>query len=47
MGWGSLASGGVSAHVIPGDHYGMMKPPSVQRVAEILKAEMEGGSSIR
>ena len=47
MGWGELASGGVSAHVIPGDHYSMMKPPAVQRVAEILKAAMEGGSSLR
>ena len=46
MGWGELAAGGVSAHVIPGDHYSVLKPPAVQRVAEILKAAMRGGSAL-
>jgi thioesterase domain-containing protein/acyl carrier protein len=46
MGWDTLAAGGVSAHVIPGDHYSMMRLPAVQRVAEILKAEMEGNAAV-
>jgi thioesterase domain-containing protein len=40
LGWGALAAGGVSTHVVPGDHYTLLQPPSVETLARILEAEM-------
>jgi amino acid adenylation domain-containing protein len=45
LGWGDLAASGVSAHVIPGDHATILRPPSVRRLADILRAEIEGTDS--
>ena len=38
LGWTSLATGGVEIHKVPGDHLGMFQQPSVQVLAEKLKA---------
>jgi amino acid adenylation domain-containing protein len=42
MGWGRLALGGVKVHEIPGDHAGILKPPGVNRLAKLLRAEFAG-----
>ena len=41
LGWGSLATGGVEIHDVPGDHLGIFKEPSVQVLAEKLKASID------
>jgi glyoxylase-like metal-dependent hydrolase (beta-lactamase superfamily II)/thioesterase domain-containing protein len=38
LGWGALADGGLAAHVVPGDHYTMVRTPNV----EILAAHLKG-----
>ncbi|AGA31110.1 amino acid adenylation domain-containing protein [Singulisphaera acidiphila] len=40
MGWGALATGGVTTHVLPGDHYSLLKSPTVEALAKIVEAEM-------
>jgi thioesterase domain-containing protein len=35
--WSKLAKGGVDAHVIPGDHFSMIRAPHVQVLAERLR----------
>jgi thioesterase domain-containing protein len=40
-GWKALAIGGISTHLLPGDHYTIMQRPTVLRLAEILAAEIE------
>ncbi len=40
-GWNSLVSGGVTTYPIAGDHYTIMRPPAVERLAEIVSAEIE------
>jgi len=37
-GWGQLASGGVDLHVVPGDHFSMLREPHVSILAEQLRA---------
>jgi thioesterase domain-containing protein len=37
MGWRPLAAGGLSSIVIPGDHFGIIRPPQVQRLADSLR----------
>jgi amino acid adenylation domain-containing protein len=44
LGWRPLAEGGVTAHVVPGDHYGILKEPGVRILAERLAAEFAGAS---
>ena len=46
MGWRDLATGGVTAHVIRGDHASILKPPSVTVLAERLRAEIEKGDRL-
>lgn len=41
-GWGSLTTGGLEAHAIPGDHLGILKEPNVQVLAAKLKVCLEG-----
>jgi thioesterase domain-containing protein len=41
LGWASLAPGGISAHVVPGDHYSIMRRPSVVRLAALVDSEIE------
>ncbi|MCU0490000.1 MAG: amino acid adenylation domain-containing protein [Chloroflexaceae bacterium] len=38
LGWEGLAAEGVELHVLPGDHYSMVRPPLVQTLAEQLGA---------
>ena len=40
-GWKALALGGISTHLLPGDHYTIMQRPTVLRLAEILAGEIE------
>jgi thioesterase domain-containing protein len=40
-GWGGLAAGGVGVHVLPGDHYSLLKAPHVASLASWLRASME------
>ena len=40
-GWKALAPGGISTHLLPGDHYTIMQRPTVLRLAEILAGEIE------
>jgi thioesterase domain-containing protein len=39
--WRNLAADGVEVHVVPGDHYTMLREPSVQVMAEGLKVCIE------
>ena len=39
--WQNLAADGVEVHVVPGDHYTMLREPSVQVMAEGLKVCIE------
>ncbi|MDT8912921.1 non-ribosomal peptide synthetase [Amycolatopsis sp. PS_44_ISF1] len=39
--WAELAEG-VSVHRVPGDHFGVMKPPHVSRLAEMITTILEG-----
>ena len=41
QGWNALALGGITIHHLPGDHYTIMQPPAVERLAEILAGELE------
>ncbi|WP_406694054.1 amino acid adenylation domain-containing protein [Singulisphaera sp. Ch08] len=40
MGWGALATEGVTTHVLPGDHYALLKTPTVEALAKIVEAEI-------
>ncbi|WP_116248126.1 alpha/beta fold hydrolase [Nocardiopsis sp. FIRDI 009] len=40
--WGARVSGRVTHHTVPGDHYGMMRPPAVDRLAEVLDTVVAG-----
>jgi len=40
LGWNALAAGGVSTHVLHGDHYALLKQPAVEKLAEILRSRM-------
>jgi thioesterase domain-containing protein len=40
-GWKALGLGGISTHLLPGDHYTIMQRPTVLRLAEILAGEIE------
>jgi thioesterase domain-containing protein len=39
MGWSALATEGVTTHVLPGDHYSLLKTPTVEALAKIVEAE--------
>ena len=43
MGWARLATGGVTAHAIPGDHATILKSPGVEAIAATLRAELRAG----
>jgi thioesterase domain-containing protein len=43
--WRDLAADGVEIHVVPGDHYTMLREPAVQVMAEWLKVCIELSSS--
>jgi aspartate racemase len=43
LGWRSLAEGGVTIHVIPGDHASILRPPAVAALAAVLGAELDAG----
>ncbi|HSG38175.1 MAG TPA: hypothetical protein VLE27_00935, partial [Thermoanaerobaculia bacterium] len=36
-GWRELAGRGSETHILPGDHYSLLKPPVVSRLAELLE----------
>ena len=38
LGWGTLATSGVEVHLVPGNHYTMLREPHVQVLAEQLRA---------
>jgi len=38
--WSKLALGSVEVHIVPGNHYSMLKPPHVQTLAQQLKASL-------
>jgi len=37
VGWGALARGGVNVHILPGNHYTLVKKPHVSVLAEYLR----------
>jgi amino acid adenylation domain-containing protein len=41
LGWGALVKGKLDVHVIPGDHYSMIKDPEVQQLVQELSACMD------
>jgi amino acid adenylation domain-containing protein len=38
LGWGNRTTGGVEAHLVPGDHRTMLREPHVGKMAEVLTA---------
>ncbi len=42
MGWDRLVQGGVTTHVVPGDHTTILRPPSVAILAEALRKMLDG-----
>ncbi|SIO25216.1 amino acid adenylation domain-containing protein [Singulisphaera sp. GP187] len=40
MGWSALATEGVTTHVLPGNHYSLLKTPTVEALAKIVEAEL-------
>ncbi|MGP0067609.1 MAG: amino acid adenylation domain-containing protein [Isosphaeraceae bacterium] len=40
-GWKSLLPGGVTTYPLAGDHYTIMQPPAVERLAEIVSMEID------
>jgi len=44
MGWGKLALGGVTTHVIPGNHDTILYPPNVEQMAIHLMAHLSAAS---
>jgi thioesterase domain-containing protein len=43
-GWHHLAEGGVDVHIVPGDHYTMLRRPHVDILAERLTAYLDNSS---
>ena len=41
LGWAALASGRVSTHVIPGDHYSLLQRPTVELLEAIVRVELD------
>jgi amino acid adenylation domain-containing protein len=41
MGWSGLVQGGLDLHLLPGDHYSMIKEPGVVRLVQELSASMD------
>ncbi len=41
LGWSALAAGGVTTHVIAGDHAGILKTPGVSTLAAALRDELD------
>ncbi|MDA2920403.1 SDR family NAD(P)-dependent oxidoreductase [Desulfobacterota bacterium AH_259_B03_O07] len=46
LGWGKLTSQGVDVHVIPGNHFSMLREPNVGVLAERLKDCLNKGSEL-
>jgi thioesterase domain-containing protein/acyl carrier protein len=46
MEWRNLAADGVEVHVVPGDHYTMLREPAVQVMAEWLKVCIELAATV-
>src|SRR5262249_10142523 len=42
LGWDRLVAGGGKADGVQGDHHTMMRPPAVDRLADILRAVLDG-----
>jgi amino acid adenylation domain-containing protein len=42
--WAGLAIGGLDVGAVPGDHYGILRPPAVEALAARLRAALEGGA---
>jgi amino acid adenylation domain-containing protein len=40
-GWKSLVPGGVTTYPLAGDHYTIMQPPAIERLAEIVSMEID------
>jgi thioesterase domain-containing protein len=40
LGWDALAIGGVTVHVVPGDHYTMLRSPGVGVLAGLIESEV-------
>ncbi len=43
-GWRRLATGGMEIHLLPGDHYSLLKAPYVESLAELLRKWLQLGS---
>jgi len=43
-GWGPLVQGALTVRELPGDHYGLLQPPQVARLAELLSTCLGDGS---
>jgi thioesterase domain-containing protein len=41
--WAALALGGLDVGAVPGDHYGILRPPAVEALAAELRAALDGG----
>ena len=41
LGWGKLATGGITTYGVPGNHFTMLQKPHVQVLAEKLRASIE------
>jgi thioesterase domain-containing protein len=46
IGWTGLAAGGLSVHVVPGDHASILRPPSVEKLAALLRDEIEESNPV-
>jgi thioesterase domain-containing protein len=40
-GWSRLAQGGIETRTLPGDHYGLLRPPEVELLARELTAHLD------
>ena len=45
LGWGRLAAGGASTHVVPGDHSSILAQPGVRALADRLLDELAAGDA--
>ena len=41
--WGELVTGGVEVHRVPGDHFGVMRPPNVSQLGAIVTRLLHHG----
>ncbi len=44
LGWSAFATGPLTVHQVPGDHYSVIREPNVARLAELLNAQLRAVS---